>query len=128
VTAPAIPEVDYEGVLRALLEVQTGITTCTETPASLTPPLFHVVVVGGVDDGVVLAEPTVSVHAFGADRPSARALALRARTALYASRGLMFEGAVITGVVTRSSLAWTPYDDTSLRRVTGTYSVRMKRA
>lgn len=119
-------EVDAEAWVRSWLEAQTGTTTVTETANPLATPLYQVVRIGGSDDGVVLDSATISLHAFAANRPTAKNLAYRARTALYASRGVVFDGAVCTRVRTIGGPSWTPYDNTDVRRVTGTYQVSLK--
>lgn len=125
-----IPEIDAEYVIRGWLEVHTGVITVTETDNDLAAnlPQLQVVRIGGGDDGVVLDRPTFSVHAYAATRDAARKLALTARTALYAARGVVFEGAVVTRVATIGGPAWTPYSNTNLRRFTATYQVSIKAA
>lgn len=133
-TAPLM--VDAEAVIRAWVEQQTGVPAVTETPGSLGDhmPLFQVVRIGGGDDAVTLDLATISLHAYatgatGSDaRSAARTLAYQGRVALYAARGVVFDGAVVTRVRTIGGPAWTPYDNTTLRRFTGTYQVAIKPA
>lgn len=120
--------VDAEAWVATWLETQTAVITVTETPAALTPPLLHVVRIGGPDDGLSMEFPTVSIHAFGVDRHTAKALALTARHALYSAIGQTWQGAVCVTVRTLAGPAWTPYDNTTLRRVTGTYRPQLQTA
>lgn len=129
-TVPTIPVVDVEFVIRAWLQANTGVTSCTETDDKLANelPLFQVARIGGGDDGYVLDRAMISLHAYGATRDVARKLAYQGRTSLYAARGVPFQGAVVTHVGTIGGPAWTPYTNVNLRRFTGTYQVSIKAA
>lgn len=118
--------VDAEAWAASWIEHVTGTTTVTETPNPLVPPLFQVVRIGGPDDGLSMEFPTLSLHAFAADRHSAKALALVGRQALFAAIGQTWQGAVCVKVTTVAGPVWTPYDNTALRRVTGTYQPQLQ--
>jgi hypothetical protein len=118
--------VDVEAWARSWLESYTGVTTCTETPSAISGELLQVVRIGGGDDGVILDRAMLSVHAFAGNRPTAKHLAYVARNALFAARGVVHDGAVCARVSTIGGPHWTPYDNTALRRVTGTYQVSVK--
>ena len=120
-----IGEIDAEYVIRGWLEVQTNVHTVTETDEQLAAnlPQLQVTRIGGGDDGVALDRATFSIHAYAATRDAARKLAYTARTALYAARGVVFEGAVVTRVAVIGGPAWTPYADINLRRFTATYQI-----
>lgn len=123
--------VDVESVIRAWLQQQLPTATVgTETPADLEAhlPFVQPVRIGGGDDGVTLDAATMSIHTFGVDRASARTLGYQVRAALFDARGVVFQNATVTRVATIGGPAWTPYDNTNIRRTTGTYQVRIKSA
>lgn len=118
--------VDAESWAQSWIESYTTVTTVTETPNPLVPPLFQVVRIGGPDDGLSMEFPTLSLHAFAEDRHSAKALALVGRQALFAAIGQTWQNVVCVKVTTVAGPVWTPYDNTNLRRVTGTYQPQLQ--
>lgn len=129
-SVPTVPVVDAELWVVEWLQANTGVTSCTETDDKLGDelPLFQVARIGGGDDGYVLDRAMISLHAYAVTRDLARKLAYQGRTSLFAARGVRFQGAVVTKVATIGGPAWTPYTNTNLRRVTGTYQVSIKAA
>jgi hypothetical protein len=125
-----LPVVDSELWVRAWLDAQLTARVVTDTPADLAGqvPLVQVARIGGGDDSFILDRPMVSIHGFGVDRAAARAVGYQARTALFAAVGVVFQGAVVTRVSTVGGPAITPYDNTDVRRSTGTYELRIKPA
>jgi hypothetical protein len=105
-TAPLT--VDVTGWFIAALDAALTARVGAETPADLETqvPFLRVLRIGGPDDGVILDEPTMAFHGFAASQKAANQLCYETKAAVYALRGVVRSGAVLTIARTLSGPSW----------------------
>lgn len=123
------PFPDIEIVLVSYLASKFPLASvCTELPAAFGVPTIHVMKIGGLSSDPVVANPTVDVDVYAATRGEAFSLSLQVENLI--QYDLMtrtdLPGAVVTGGRVDISPRWLPYDDTSKRRVSGTYTIHCR--
>lgn len=99
-----------------------------ETPANLgTVPCIQATrVAGGGEFFSTFDNPIFSIHCFGKTRALAADLAESVRVAMRDDlEGQSLGTAFVLSVSTQQAPAWTPYDNTNLRRFTATYALRV---
>lgn len=121
-TAILGPWPDIEAVLVTLLAPVAQVVTTT--PANLTPPLVQVQRFGGADDGLT-DFPVVAVTCFGGTRAAAWSMAENCRQRILASPGE--PGVLIDSAETVTPSQQVPDPNTSLRVVTATYRLGLRR-
>lgn len=92
--------------------------------------LYRVLRVGGPSDqnNARFDLPTVALDSFGSDRAAATTAALDADDALRVTLpGVTTSSATVTRVETITGPHWTPWSDTTVRRMTSTYRLHVKR-
>jgi len=130
--------VDIEAALTAWLSSRfPGIRVCTELPAQLVEVIgdaggvVRVTRIGGGTSTAnpALDTPTVDVDCFGDTRIDARALAVQVQSALLLDLpGSDIAGGSVPkhGVTQTLGPAWRPYDDTDVRQIGATYSIKTR--
>ncbi|MGW2228286.1 phage tail termination protein [Streptomyces formicae] len=122
----AVGSVDVEAELVAWLHAKLTVRVLTDLPANLGSvlPVVQLQRIGGDDDTIRLDRAVVDLDVYAGTRQAASALMAQARSVLLSElRGVATESAVFTAARTISAPAWRPYENTSLRRVGGTYEV-----
>lgn len=120
--------VDLEKLLVGWLSPEIPDTrVCTELPATLPELTVQVTQLpGGVRPLVSFEDVRVDIDSYGQSREAARQLADNVDRLITEE----LPGHVVSGVLIQSadgsSAAWTPYDNTNVRRMTATYVVRTK--
>ena len=118
--------VDLEKLLvEWLAPQQPDARLCTELPAQLPALTVQITQLpGGTRPLVSFEDVRVDVDSYGQDRAAARDLANQVDHLITVE----LPGNVVAGVliqsVSGSSAAWTPYDNTNVRRMTATYVFR----
>lgn len=107
----------------------TGTRVATETPGNLADVLPCIVIsrFGGVEDEVYTFDnPNVDFECYAATRAAARTLAHQVRTWVRKELpGTSISGAAVSRTRTISGPAWTPYDNTGVRRFTYSATIRL---
>lgn len=117
-----------ERLLIPWLSAELGVRGVAELPASLAGvvPLFRLTGIGGSDFTATFDACNVDVDTYALTRGASEDLAIAARQALmWTLRGQRLGTAVVTEVRTIMRPAWTPFDDTDLRRFTGSYAITL---
>lgn len=128
--------VDVTALLLTGLRTQLGIGVRfgTETPKDLETagPIVQVVRAGGGDDGIILDTATIVLDCFAAKSATepasvvSRELAYSVVAAMYALRGQVINGGVITRVQKIGGPVPLPYDNVAVRRQALTFQVAVK--
>lgn len=100
--------------------------TVTTTPANFTPPLVQVQRIGGPDDGIT-DWPEVAVTCYGTSRAAAWAMAENCRQRILAAPGEAPGGILIDSAATITPSQQIPDPNTTLRVVTATYRLGLRR-
>lgn len=101
---------------------------CSETPDNLGDvlPVIQVVGIGGSGDELQFDTPRADVDVFAATRDAARTLAQQVHDWLLRDLpGTSLGDAFVLSVTEFMSPAWTPYDNTNLRRFTLSVGLRL---
>lgn len=123
---------DGEDVIMAVLDPALA-PAVQSTPANFTPPLIQVLQTGGtstrIDD-----RPVITVHYFGTDYPTAKAMAREGEQLILAARGTRVQnvpghpgGVLVDRVESVTSPREISYQDPVRRRKTASYRLVMRR-
>lgn len=121
--------VDVERLLVGWFETQTsGVRYCTELPADLQDvlPVVRFTRSGGGDDpdAVNLDVPIIEVDMFHSSLGEALTLAAATHTLFRRSlRGVTVDGQTVGRVNANTSFRWLPWDNTTIRRLSATYTL-----
>lgn len=111
-----------------MLRETTGVRTAIELENNFSAPVHHVTILGGTDDTFLVDRPLVDIDTYGSSLIEGEQLAQEARSALYSAIGEIYNGAVLTRVVTSVAPRWIPTDRTDVRRFGATYQLSVHNA
>jgi hypothetical protein len=115
-------------VIGVLTDAGVAQRVATDVPADLTAglPMVRVLRMGGPDDGVIVDEPTMVLHAFAASDQAANTVLYQAGSALRAARGVVRGGAVLVWCRKLGGPFWAGYDNPAVRHAVSNYQLRIK--